>query len=52
MTSLDSNSQVSDSRPSTPPPTVKNSIENSTQQKRVKKEIDAVEFKKTKIKKE
>jgi len=50
MTSLDSGSQVSDSRPATPPPTVSN--EKSSQQKRVKDETDPVKFKRTKIKKE
>lgn len=46
MTSLDSSSQASDSRPSTPPPT-----ENSSQQKRVKHEAvscDQAKYKKYK----
>lgn len=51
MTSLDSNSQASDSRPSTPPPTNASS-EYSTQVKREQLETvsspDPVKFKKNK----
>lgn len=51
MTSLDSNSQASDSRPSTPPPT-NGSSEYSTQVKREQLEdvSSQVKFKKNKTK--
>lgn len=50
MTSLDSNSQASDSRPSTPPFTKRSSEESSKRQKHeAVSSPDPVKFKKSKI---
>jgi len=53
MTSLDSSSQASDSRPSTPPPTItKESTTNASQQKQISDEVDSVKLNKFKTEKQ